>query len=152
MAFARRSFLVGLIVLVSAVIWVGVFPPSTPRIFLNQRRATISIRELNLAQKNYSAQHPRIGYACHLSDLAEQGTVDRVLASGTKSGYHFEIGCSQRGAEKAETFAITAVPVIPGVTGQYALCADQRGEVWCSDKGSVPDCLAMHKPVERKYM
>ena len=153
MAFARRLFLVGLIVLVSAVIWVGFFPPSTPRIFLNQRRATISIRELNLAQKNYSAQHPRIGYACKLSDLAEQqGKVDRVLASGTKAGYHFEIRCPQRGIEKAETFAITAVPVIPGGSGQYALCTDQSGEVWYSDKGSVPDCLAMHKPAERKYM
>lgn len=151
MAFARRSFRVGLIILVSAVIWAGVFPRSTPRIFLNQRRATINIRELNLAQKNYLAQHPRIGYACNLSDLAEQGTVDRVLASGTMAGYHFEIRCPQRDTQKAESFMITAVPVNPGVTGQYALCADQRGEVWYSEGGSVSDCLAMRKLVGRKY-
>lgn len=151
MAFARRSFLVGLIVLVSAFVLAGFLPLSTHRIFLNQRRATISIQELNLAQKNYSAQHPHIGYACNLSDLADQGTVDGVLASGTKAGYHFEIRCPQRGAQKAESFTITAVPVNPGVTGQYSLCADQRGEVWYSEAGLVSDCLAMRKLIERKY-
>jgi hypothetical protein len=148
MAFAKHSFLVGLTVLTSAAIWGAFRPLSTPRIFLNQRHATISIAEVNLAQQNYSAQHPRTGYACTLSDLGEQGTVDRVL---TKAGYRFEIQCPQRGAQKAERFTITAVPVSPGVTGQYAFCADQSGEVWYSEHGSVSDCLATRKQVERKY-
>jgi hypothetical protein len=151
MAFARRSFLVGLIILISAAIWEAFRPLSTPRIFLNQRRATMSIREVNLAQQNYSAEHPRTGYACTLGDLGEQGRVDGVLASGTKAGYHFEIQGPQRGAQRAERFTITAVPVNPGVTGQYALCADQSGEVWYSEHGLVSDCLAMRKQVERKY-
>ena len=111
----------------------------------------MSIREVNLAQQNYSAQYPRIGYACNLADLSEQGAVDRVLASGTKGGYRFEIQCPQRGAQKAERFTITAVPVNPGVTGQYALCADQSGEVWYSEQGLVSDCVAMRKQVGRKY-
>jgi hypothetical protein len=111
----------------------------------------MSIREVNLAQQSYSAQHPRTGYACTLSDLGEQGAVDGVSASGTKAGYHFEIQCLQRGAQKAERFTITAVPVNPGVTGQYALCADQSAEVWYSEHGSVSDCLAMRKQIERKY-
>jgi hypothetical protein len=148
MAFARRSFLVVLILLISATIWGAFRPLSTPRIFLNQRRATISMREVNLAQQNYSVQHPRTGYACTLSDLGEQGAVDGVL---TKAGYHFEIQCPQRGAQKAESFTITAVPLNPGVTGRYALCADQRGEVWYSENGLVSDCLAMRKQVEKKY-
>jgi hypothetical protein len=148
MAFARRSFLVGLIVLISAAIWGAFRPLSTPRIFLNQRRATMSIREVNLAQQNYLAQHPRTGYACTLSDLGEQGAVDGVL---TKAGYHFEIQCPQRGAQNAERFTITAVPVSPGVTGQYAFCADQSGEVWYGELGLVSDCLATRKQVERKY-
>jgi len=152
MAFARRSFLVGLIVFIAAAIFAAFPPPlSTPRIFLNQRRATMSIREVNLAQQNYSAQHPRTGYACNLDDLGEQGAVDGVLTSGTKAGYHFEIQCPQRGAQKAERFTITAVPVNPGVTGQYALCADQSGEVWYSEHGLVSDCLAMRKQVGSKY-
>jgi hypothetical protein len=151
MAFARRAFLAGLIVLISAAIWVAFRPVSTPRIFLNQRRATMSIREVNLAQQNYSAQHPRIGYACNLSDLDEQGTVDGVLSSGTKAGYHFEIQCPQRGDQKTERYTITAVPVSPGLTGQYALCGDQSGEVWYSEHGLVSDCFAMRKQVDKKY-
>jgi hypothetical protein len=151
MAFARRSLLVGLIVL-SAAAFLGAFLPlNTPRIFLNQRRATMSIQEVNLGQQNYSAQHPRTGYACNLEDLGEQGAVDGLLASGTKAGYHFEIQCPQLGAQKAERFTITAVPVNSGVTGQYALCADQSGEVWYSEHGLVSDCLAMRKQVGRKY-
>jgi hypothetical protein len=88
--------MVGLVVLISAAMWGAFRPLSTPRIFLNQRRATISIREVNLAQQNYSAQHPRTGYACTLSDLGQQDAVDGVLASGTKAGYHFEIQCPPR--------------------------------------------------------
>lgn len=151
MAFARHSFLGGLMVLISTAIIGAFLPLSTPRIFLNQRRATMSTRELNLAQQNYLAQHPRTDYACNLSDLGEQGAVDGVLASGTKAGYHFEIRCPQRGAQKAESFTIITTPVSPGVTGQYALCADQSGEVWYSDHELVSDCLAMRKQVERKY-
>jgi hypothetical protein len=151
MAFARRLFLVGLIVLIAAAILGAFLPLSTPRIFLNQRHATMSIREVNLAQQNYSARHPRTGYACNLDDLGEQGAVDGVLASGTKAGYHFEIQCPQRGTQKAERFTITAVPVNPGVTGQYALCADQSGDVWYSEHGLASDCLAMRKQVGKKY-
>lgn len=151
MAFARRTFLVGLIVLISAAIWGASRPLSTPRIFLNQRSATKSLREVNLAQQSYSAQHPHTGSACTLSDLGEQGAVDGVLASGTKSGFHFEIQCPERAAQKAERFTITAVPVNPGVTGQYALCGDQSGEVWYSERGSVSDCLAIRKQIDKKY-
>jgi hypothetical protein len=113
MAFAWRAFLAGLIVILSAAIRGAFRPLSTPRIFLNQRPATMSIRQVNLAQQNYSAQHPSTGYACDLSNLGEQGTVDRVLSSGTKAGYHSEIQCAQRVAQKAENYTITAVPLNP---------------------------------------
>jgi hypothetical protein len=106
---------------------------------------------VNLAQQDYSAQDPSIGYACNLRDLGEQGAVDRVLASGTRAGYHFEIQCPPHGAQKAERFTITAVPVNPGVTGQYALCADQSGDVWYREHGLVSDCLAIRKQVGKKY-
>lgn len=90
-------------------------------------------------------------YACKLSDLGEQNLVDQVLASGTKSGYHFELRCLQQGSQKVTGYAITALPVMPGRTGNYALCADQSGEIWYSENGKASDCLAMHKPIERKY-
>ena len=160
MAFAKRTFLAVFIVMfASAVFFLAIFPPSTPRIFLNQRRAVESIRQLNVAEHDYAAQHPDAGFACNLSDLGEQGSesrssvghVDRVLASGTKASYHFEILCPQDDSQKATRYTITAVPVEAGMTGKYALCSSQSGEIWYSENGTASDCLAMRKPVEQKY-
>jgi len=159
MAFAKRAFLVGFVVFFMAVVLLGVFSPSTPRVFLNQRRAVESIRELNRAEYNYAAGHPNAGFACNFSDLREQGSeplprvglVDRVLLSGTKSSYHFEIQCLQSGSKKVAGYTITALPVEPGATGKYAFCTNQGGEIWYRENGLAADCLATQKPIERKY-
>ena len=118
---------------------------------LNHRRAVESVRDLNLAEHNYAARHPEAGFACELRELGEQGLVDQVLVSGTKAFYHFEIQCAHEGRQKATRYTITAMPVVPGRTGKYALCSDQSGEIWYSENGVVADCLAMHTPVERRY-
>jgi len=112
----------------------------------------LSIRDLSTAERKYAAQRPGAEYACNLNDLSEQGLVDGVLASGTRAGYQFEIRCLQDSAPKVMGYIITAVPVSPGTTGKYAVCADQSGEVWYNENGVVSDCLAMRKPVERKYV
>jgi hypothetical protein len=159
MTVGKRTFLIALTAFFIAIVfWLGISPPRTPRIFLNQRRAVASIRNLNLAEHDYAARHPNTGFACNLADLGEHDTealsrvalVDRVLASGTKSSYHFDIRCAS-GVETAAAYTITAVPVEPGITGQYALCTDQSREIWYSEDGSPSDCLATRKPVERKY-
>jgi hypothetical protein len=142
-----------------AVVLLGIFPPKTPRTFLNHRRAVESIRRLNLAEHDYAAQHPDLGFACSIRELSEQGAelasrvsfVDPVLASGTKSSYHFEIGCAHSGIHKGKAYTITAVPTEPGKTGLYALCTDQSGEIWYSENGSTSDCFARHKAIEHKY-
>ena len=59
---------------------------------MNQRRAVASLRELNSAERRYSAQRPDATYACALNDL-EQFGIDRVLLSGDKAGYRFEVSC-----------------------------------------------------------
>ena len=160
MAFAKRTFpIVFTALFMAAMLWLVVFPPNTPRIFLNHRRAVESIRNLNLAERNYVASHPDAGFACNLGELGEHGSeslsqvgrVDRVLASGTKSSYHFEIRCPQRRDQKATGYIITAIPVEPGRTGTYAFCTDQTGEIWYSQTGLGSDCLAIHKPIEQKY-
>lgn len=155
MAFAKRIVLVGFVVFLIAVVFLGIFSPSAPRIFLNQRRAILIIEDVSLAERKYAARHPETGYACNLSDLGEQGSevglVDRVLASGTKAGYHFEIQCPQRESQKVARYAIIATPVNPGTTGKYALCTDQSGQTWYSENGSAADCLETRKPIEQKY-
>jgi hypothetical protein len=84
----------------TAVVFLGIFPPRAPRIFVNQRRATLSIEDVSLAERKHAARHPETGYARNLSDLGRQGSevglVDPVLASGTRVGYHLEIQCPQR--------------------------------------------------------
>ena len=152
---AKQSSIVSILILVffiSLVFWPY---KCAPRIFLNQLSATRSVETISLSQREYAARHPQSGYACILSDLAEQnsggGTLDSVLAAGTKSGYNFEIQCPQDKSRRIEHYAIVGAPVKPGITGQYVLCGDQNGEIWYSENGSAPDCLARHKPVESKY-
>jgi hypothetical protein len=153
----RISIVLGL-VLVSTLIFLAIFPPDTPRVFLNQRRAVQSIRVLNGAEKTYAEQHPMVGFACRIADLdgnnPEQPPAslpDLVLLSGTKAGYHFEARCTPGDSYKTTNYTITAVPTKPGITGEYALCSDESGQAWYSENGSISDCLAMHKPIERKY-
>ena len=142
----KRLLLGVLIVLLIAVVVGLIFAPtlSQPRIPYNHRRAILSITTLSLAGSTCASRQPNSGYSCELTDLGEQGLVDRVLASGTKSGYHFEIHGLQ-----SQNFSITAVPISPGTTGKYAFCTDQSERVWYSESGSVTDCLGMRKPVER---
>lgn len=151
MTLAKRSFLAILLAFSLSAIWLGIFPHEASRVFLNQRRAVLSIRDVSLAERNYATRHPEAGYACKLSNLGEQGFVDVVLASGTKSGYRFEIRCFQDGGQEVTSYTVTAVPVSPGVTGKYALCTNQSGEIWYSENGAAAACLAMHKQIERKY-
>ncbi len=153
MPFTKRTVPLMLVaVFIAALILLAIFTPlSQPRIPFNQRRAVQSIADLNMAERNHATQHPDAGYACKLSDLGEEGFVDKVLASGTKSWYHFEIQCAKNDGQKVTGYTITAVPVIPGTTGKYALCTDQGAEIWYSENGSASDCLATRKPIERKY-
>jgi hypothetical protein len=153
MALAKRSILVVILVFFTLVV---VWPRSlsTSRIFLNQRRAILTIEDVSLAERKYAARHPETGYACNFRELGEQGSgaglVDRVLASGTKAGYHFEIQCPQRESQKVAHYAIIATPVNPGTTGKYALCTDQSGQIWYSENGSAAGCIETRKPIEQK--
>jgi hypothetical protein len=152
MTLAKRSLLLLPIAVLISVVILGVFTPlSTPRIFLNQRRAVLSIAELSLAERRYSTLHPSTGYAGKLGDLGDQGLVDRVLGSGTRTGYHFEIRCLQEDGQKVTSYTITAEPTSRGTTGKYALCADESGETCYSEEALVSNWLTMRKPVEEKY-
>jgi hypothetical protein len=73
------------------------------------------------------------------------------LASGTKSAYRFEVLCRLDAHQKATSYTITAVTTEPGITGTYALCSDQSGEIWYSENGLTSDCLAIRKPVPERY-
>src|SRR3954447_1490720 len=89
--------------LVLGLAWLALFPPMASRIFMNQRRAVISIRKIGLAESDFAARN--VGFGCSLKELAEMGSkdasgvsqVDGILVSGTKSGYRFDLRCTQLG-------------------------------------------------------
>jgi hypothetical protein len=146
----RLFLLISVIVFVSLLL-LGIFAREPSRVFLNQRRAVLTIRNVNMAERRYAVQHPDIGFACKLTDLGEEGLVDRVVASGTRAGYHFELQCGQHGSPKGVQYTIVGLPVVPGKTGVYALCSNESSDIWYSENGSAGDCIAKHLQVERKY-
>jgi hypothetical protein len=158
---AKRASLVAFgILFVLTIFFLTAFPPATPRVLLNHRRAVKSIRTFNLAESDHVSRYPEVGFACNITDLApeldpEQPSTgplrDRVLLSGKKAGYLFEIRCLQNDGQKAVGYNVTAVPTQPGVTGTFALCSDQTGQVWYSENGSAEDCLKMRKQIGHEY-
>jgi hypothetical protein len=152
MKLGEKIFLTVPIIFVSALFLLGIFIPlDQPRVFYNHLRAVKSIQALNIAEHAYAARHPEAGFACNLHDLSDADLIDRVLASGTKAAYYFEIRCLLHGTGKATDYTITALTVKAGMTGKYAFCTDQGGDIWYSESGSASNCLAMRKTVEEKY-
>jgi hypothetical protein len=150
MVVAKRVLVVLAIVLFSGLVWFGERGFVDRPIPLNRARAISRIRDLNEAQQKYAARHPEIGFACDLSSLGQHSelgpdAIDPVLASGTKSGYHFELRCSHDTTGKATNYEITALPLIPGTTGRNAICTDQSSKIWDSKNGSAQECLTRQK-------
>ena len=71
----------------------------------NEASAVASIRTILNCQLLYLSTH---GKFTSLSGLAEDGCLDEVLGSGTKSGYKFT---SSPGEIESQQFTATAVPV-----------------------------------------
>jgi hypothetical protein len=152
---AKRVLVTLAIVMFGLLVWVGVFPPHHGRIPANEATAIRNIQRLNVAQQRYAARHLEVGFACNLTSLGQQesglgidDSIDPVLASGTRSGYHFELRCSRDRNGKAMTYEITALPLVPGTTGNRAFCTDQTSKIWYSKNGSSEECLTRQKQMQ----
>jgi prepilin-type N-terminal cleavage/methylation domain-containing protein len=109
------------------------------RIAGNESSVVGTGRTINTAQVSYTAAHPKQGFSCDLATLSDAGLVDKVLASGNKSGYVFAMDCKkQKGAVVA--YMWFASPISPGQTGQRFFCGDQTGVIKYSIKDAA-DCL-----------
>lgn len=110
------------------------------RIAANQASAVWSLRTLNMAAITYattynkgfpasiSALGPPPGRAAPDADAA--GLIDRVLASGTKSGYVFTYSPGEKDAKGlVGAYTIHADPIKPGTTGQNHYFTDQSGVI-----------------------
>ena len=118
----------------------AIVPLSQPRIPMNHIRAANTSARLIAAEQQYATSFPATGFTCDLRQLAQSGLVDRVLASGDKSGYHYELqGCNTTAT--ASVFSFTAVPIAQDKTGKFAFCANQEGVLWYASGGSADECF-----------
>ena len=112
------------------------------RISANESSAVGSLRTLNTANVQYSAQCPNLGFPAALAniggvagDCTGAGIIDSVLQSGTKSGYTFVY--TNGGGAPVTTYTITANPITAGVTGQRGFFTDQTGVLRYSPSGAA---------------
>lgn len=108
----------------------------------NEASAVASLRALNIACVTYSTSYS--GYPSALSVLGGEGTsasptstsaelIDNVLQTGIKTGYLFSFspGSADSGGY-IDTYAITASPITPGVTGLRYFYTDQTDVIRAS--------------------
>ncbi len=115
-------------------------PLSQPRIPLNHMRAANSSAQLIAAERQYASRLPATGFTCDFGQLAEADLIDKVLASGNKAGYHYELhGCDA--PPIGSVYSFTAAPISPGKTGKFTFCANQEGVLWYATGGSADECF-----------
>lgn len=96
---------------------------------MNHMRAAHSAFQLIAAERKYAARFPAAGFTCDLRQLGEAGIVDKVLASGERAGYHYELhGCNTNAAVAA--FSLSAVRIAQGELASSLFCASHEGVLW----------------------
>ena len=126
--------------LLAIIVIAGIAPLSQPRIPMNHMRAAESSSQLMAAESQYATRFPATGFTCDLRQLAEAGFIDKVLASGSKAGYQYDLyGCNT--SIRATGFFFTAVPISQDKTGKLAFCGNQEGVLWFAKGGSRDECF-----------
>jgi type IV pilus assembly protein PilA len=113
----------------------------------NEAAAVVTLQTLNSTAVMYSNSYGSFPHA--LANLGPSGgspgsssaaadLIDSGLATGVKSGYKFTLTVvSTDPAGNVVSYAITAVPVTPGSTGQKAFYTDQSGTIRVSPSGTA---------------
>lgn len=128
-----------------------------PRIPMNQMRAETTLRDVVRVQRNFEKRNQSLGFACTFDDLVHKSPdydpedLDRVTASGFRSGYLFELKCAESSKSRNTRYVVTAVPAQPGLTGEFALCTDETGDIWADEEGSASACLKAKKPFKNNW-
>jgi type IV pilus assembly protein PilA len=113
----------------------------------NEAAAVVTLQTLNSSAVMYSNSYG--GFPHSISNLGPSGggpnsssaaadLIDSGLATGVKSGYKFTFTVlAADPAGNVVSYAITAVPVTPGTTGQKSFYTDQGGTVRVSPSGTA---------------
>jgi len=95
----------------------------------NELSAITTVREIVVAQINYSVTDGEGNYAKNLPELTEAGLIASELATGMHHGYQFAT------SGEGETFTVHADPILPGETGIRHFFADESGLIRWSMEG-----------------
>jgi prepilin-type N-terminal cleavage/methylation domain-containing protein len=126
------------------------------RIAANESSAVASIRTLNTAQISYNSAYPTVGFAASLANLAGTCTttipttgsaclIDTQLASGTKSGYSFQMaGVS---GTPASTYQAIGNPITQNTTGVRSFCSVADAVVRYTT-ASLSSCAGTETPLQ----
>lgn len=126
---ASWAVTVGVVLLVVLII-AGIAIPNLlrSRVAANEASAVGSLRTINTAIAQYSAQHPGEDYPQQLSDLAPY--LDAGLVSGQRSGYSFRLQSLQPDEDSSVAgVRVEAVPLSLGQTGTRLFFTDQTGVI-----------------------
>ena len=103
------------------------------RIAANESSAVASVRTLNTSQISYNSAYPTVGFAGTLASLSGTCTgtviptsataclIDSQLATGTKSGYKFNIAST--GTSPSSNYAVWGNPLTQNTTGVRSFCS-----------------------------
>jgi type IV pilus assembly protein PilA len=119
------------------------------RMAANEASAVSGIRILNAAELGYSVSHPKDGFTCSLSTLADAGLFSGPLAKGQKDGYAFELnGCTPEDGDAANRhYQVVAYPLREHQTGIRAFCSNESMVVKVDPEGSTQKCLESGEPL-----
>jgi len=111
----------------------------------NESSAVGSTRTINTGEVTYAASCPNVGYSPTLAALNTGGAcpaglniIDSVLATGAKSGYTFQYAGTPDATNLINTYTLTALPGVPGTTGQRGFFSDQTGVIRYTLDGTPP--------------
>jgi hypothetical protein len=136
-----KGFVIVAVATIGGLGWLALVPNEASRIELNQFRAARSLKELQAAEQGFAAANLRLGFTCDLSQLADAGLVDRVLAGGQKAGYRFSLArCTTDSKGTVVSFRATAIPQNPQL-GSVSFCTDQGGATWYTNSSSTANCF-----------
>jgi type IV pilus assembly protein PilA len=127
------------------------------RIAANESSAVASIRTLNTAQISYNSAYPTIGFAgtlgalsgtCNASTAPQTSgacLIDTQLASGTKSGYAFQMtGVT---GTPASTYMAIGTPISANTTGVRSFCSVADAVVRYSST-ALTTCVGTETPLQ----
>ena len=110
----------------------------------NEASAVASLRTINTSCVEYSTTY-NVGYPGSLVNLGTSGAassasadlIDSVLAGGVKAGYLFTYTAGTADASGSiNAYTITAVPSVPGATGQRTFFTDQTNVIRADSSNS----------------